>query len=344
MGIRLRKSINLGGGFRVNVSKSGIGYSWGVKGARVTKKANGNTRTTFSIPGTGISYVDETKRNRENENSDRRINPNTYEVDIDFESTEKVNVNAYQPAEYKDLLNSIRRVQNINLLSTILIFTILLAVTPIFLITGIAGIVLKVYVYVKLPIRLDYNFDEESKDSYDNLCKIWMSLNENSRFWQTVSASSLNERVSGGASRGIDRISSKAINRMPYFLKANVKPFGLQLRKQKLFFLPDKLLIISGRKVGALNYSDINMDLGTTNFVETDPVPKDANILYYTWLKVNKNGTPDRRFKNNHQVPVCQYGSVLIESGSSLHVELMCSNSDTIEKMEHFVNKVLKKE
>ncbi|EPR4572092.1 hypothetical protein ACU55E_001586 [Listeria monocytogenes] len=108
--------------------------------------------------------------------------------------------------------------------------------------------------------------------------------------------------------------------------------------------MPDKLLIISGRKVGALNYSDINMDLGTTNFVETDPVPKDANILYYTWLKVNKNGTPDRRFKNNHQVPVCQYGSVLIESGSSLHVELMCSNSDTIEKMEHFVNKVLKKE
>lgn len=66
--------------------------------------------------------------------------------------------------------------------------------------------------------------------------KIWMSLNENSRFWQTISASSLNERVSGGASRGIDRISSKAINRMPYFLKANVKPFGLQLRKQKLFF------------------------------------------------------------------------------------------------------------
>ena len=28
MGFRYRKSINLGGGFRVNISKSGIGYSW----------------------------------------------------------------------------------------------------------------------------------------------------------------------------------------------------------------------------------------------------------------------------------------------------------------------------
>ena len=37
MGFRYRKSINLGGGFRINLSKSGIGYSWGVRGYRVTK-------------------------------------------------------------------------------------------------------------------------------------------------------------------------------------------------------------------------------------------------------------------------------------------------------------------
>ena len=59
MGFRYRKSINLGKGFRVNISKSGIGYSYGVKGARITKTANGRTRQTLSIPGTGISYVSE---------------------------------------------------------------------------------------------------------------------------------------------------------------------------------------------------------------------------------------------------------------------------------------------
>ena len=59
MGLRFRKSFKLGP-IRINLSKSGIGYSYGVKGFRVTHKANGGVRTTASIPGTGISYVSET--------------------------------------------------------------------------------------------------------------------------------------------------------------------------------------------------------------------------------------------------------------------------------------------
>ena len=60
MGFRFRKSINLGHGVRVNLSKSGIGYSVGAPGLRVTKMAKGHIRTTASVPGTGISYVSET--------------------------------------------------------------------------------------------------------------------------------------------------------------------------------------------------------------------------------------------------------------------------------------------
>jgi len=56
MGFRFRKSVNFGP-FRVNFSKSGIGYSVGGKGFRATKKAGGGFRTTASIPGTGISYT-----------------------------------------------------------------------------------------------------------------------------------------------------------------------------------------------------------------------------------------------------------------------------------------------
>ena len=59
MGYRFRKSINLGGGFKINLSKSGIGYSWGIPGIRYTKLANGRERHTYSIPGTGISYVED---------------------------------------------------------------------------------------------------------------------------------------------------------------------------------------------------------------------------------------------------------------------------------------------
>lgn len=59
MGFRYRKSIRLGGGFRINISGSGVGYSWGVPGYRITKTANGKIRQTASIPGTGLSYSTE---------------------------------------------------------------------------------------------------------------------------------------------------------------------------------------------------------------------------------------------------------------------------------------------
>ena len=58
MGVRARKSFKAGPA-RVTFSKSGVSSSVGVKGVRVGKMANGKTRTTLSVPGTGISYVSE---------------------------------------------------------------------------------------------------------------------------------------------------------------------------------------------------------------------------------------------------------------------------------------------
>ena len=56
MGFQFRKTIKLGI-FNINLSKSGIGVSAGVKGFRVGGSPNGTRRTTLSIPGTGIRYV-----------------------------------------------------------------------------------------------------------------------------------------------------------------------------------------------------------------------------------------------------------------------------------------------
>lgn len=59
MGMKFRKSINLGGGTRLNLSKSGVGISTGVKGFRVSKNTSGRSRVTASLPGTGLSYTKE---------------------------------------------------------------------------------------------------------------------------------------------------------------------------------------------------------------------------------------------------------------------------------------------
>lgn len=56
MGFRFHKSLRIGKHTRLNLSKSGIGVSTGVKGFRVGVGPRG-VRTTASIPGTGISHT-----------------------------------------------------------------------------------------------------------------------------------------------------------------------------------------------------------------------------------------------------------------------------------------------
>lgn len=69
MGFRYRKSVKLGG-LRINFSKSGIGYSYGVKGLRYTKTAKGKDRVTASIPGTGLSWTTESSSKRKSKISE----------------------------------------------------------------------------------------------------------------------------------------------------------------------------------------------------------------------------------------------------------------------------------
>lgn len=88
MGIRFRKSIG-SGPFRVNLSKSGIGYSIGTKGFRHTKTANGRTRNTYSIPGTGISYVDEKSSKRSKKSKVNDFDDNNLNQDNNFNNDKK---------------------------------------------------------------------------------------------------------------------------------------------------------------------------------------------------------------------------------------------------------------
>ena len=56
MGLSYRKSFKIGP-VRVTASKSGVSYSAGVKGARITKRADGRVQRTMSAPGTGLRYT-----------------------------------------------------------------------------------------------------------------------------------------------------------------------------------------------------------------------------------------------------------------------------------------------
>lgn len=110
------------------------------------------------------------------------------------------------------------------------------------------------------------------------------------------------------------------------------------IKKETMIILPDRLLLVKGNEIGAVNYESIKYDVRVSNFVEDEEPPNDSELVRYTWKYVNKNGQPDKRFKDNRQLPVYRYGKIEISSAEGLNAVIMCSN---IRMAENFKKNVL---
>jgi len=78
--------------------------------------------------------------------------------------------------------------------------------------------------------------------------------------------------------------------------------------------LSTKLWSIQFQKsgVGAVEYKNLSLEVADTRFHEDGVVPRDATIVGNTWRFVNNNGTPDRRFKDNKEIPICRYSNLQV--------------------------------
>lgn len=330
MGLRFRKSINLGGGFRINLSKSGVGYSWGTKGYRVTKKASGGTRTTASIPGTGLSYVSDSKKHRSNA-SNHSTNPQPVSY----------NDNHYAPEEIKnqradtmvsegleEMLASANKALKAKARAKMCfwIFLILGCANPLFFVVSAVCFIYGIFIKKKGIIALDYTFEDDQAELVAERMKPLLNIAKSKKIWRIFESSKvINKKYEAGASSSIKRKECKASTKVPFPFKTNATAISFKSGKETLVFLPDKLFILQGNKVGALSYSDVKTSVHGQRFIESEAVPKDATIVDYTWQYVNKSGGPDKRFQNNRKIPICYYGEIEIQ-GAGVNTDIMFSN------------------
>ena len=329
MGVRYRKSVKLGLGFRVNISKSGIGYSWGVPGYRITKTASGRTRKTYSIPGTGLSYVEENSKKKSNNLRPSSNNYKANTIEDNYTNISIANVEELKPLEFSDLISALEKSLLYRRITTILCLGLLgfLTANLPLISFGIIGAVLKILLSYKGTPYIEYNLDAETSAEYSNTILAINNLQTCKKIWDITAETQVsNQKMNAGASRHIKRASFSITTGPLSFMKTNVDTASMILSKKKIIFLPDKIFIVQGIKVGIATYKDLNIHQGHTRFIESQSVPGDAEIVDHTWQYVNKNGSPDKRFKNNRRLPICKYGSLRIWNGSNLNIEIMCSD------------------
>ena len=119
-------------------------------------------------------------------------------------------------------------------------------------------------------------------------------------------------------------------------------PFGLHFENANggdIYIYPAFLAIVdSNKKFGLVDIRELDFSFHGQRFIESENVPKDAEVVDHTWAKVNKNGTPDKRFKGNYQIPICKYGEIELTSSTGLNEAYSISN---YVKSENFANSML---
>jgi hypothetical protein len=103
------------------------------------------------------------------------------------------------------------------------------------------------------------------------------------------------------------------------------------------------VLVYDRDGVGAVSYNQLFINVGDSQFIESDSVPPDAMIVGRTWKYVNKSGGPDRRFKDNNEIPICLYQNISFTSHSGLDELLQLSKIGHGEEFSLSISELSKK-
>jgi hypothetical protein len=181
---------------------------------------------------------------------------------------------------------------------------------------------------IRRTVRLDYELDEHSEAAYQRLVAAFMSLGKCRGLWRIPMESSVTDwKRNAGATSEVSRSDLALRLGRPSTVKSKITFPRCSFGRLDLFFAPDCVLVVGKNSVAALAYTDMTVTASVTRFIEHGRFPSDAMIVGQTWQYVSKRGGPDRRFKNNRQLPVCLYGQLDFTSGGGLNerIEMLAS-------------------
>lgn len=350
-----RKRIKIIPGVYLNFSRNGISTSIGFKGASVTLGKSGTYLNT-SVPGLGIYNRQKISlgNNKPQSMSDdfqylAELPENIFSANVqEITSNDMMGIKQAILAarqERKELENDIQKIKSA-------LFTSKIKLVASYLM--IFGLINKKVVkkikgninnqkealnglqkclencYVKIEIA----FDEEIKLRYDKIVNSFKQLSTSKKIWD-VTGAYLEDRIRtrSAASTVVQKKEVKfGITNLPE-IKTEYPALHFQnANGADLFFYPTFIVMYQDKENFALiGYNELDFHYSAIRFVEEGIIPKDSMIIDKTWKKVNKNGTPDRRFKGNYQIPIVRYGKISLTTKMGINEEYSFSNYEATE-------------
>jgi Protein of unknown function (DUF4236) len=314
MPVSLRRSVKAGP-FRFNLSPHGLGVSAGVKGFRVGLA--GPRGHYIRMGGGGVYYRKSFNRRpsraapaavpsrRPPTPSDPAAGPQ-----IDLLGTSVVELDDATESEMVADLNNASRPAPLAAVGRALLFLLI--------VTSPLAWWLQRRDRLRRTVVAMYDFDDESSAAhvFQSVIDAFRGIQGADRAWMSTSAQHLvttqQRKVHAGAAELVSRAALSRHVKGPKHLRSNIDTPSLEAGKRGVYLLPDQMLIRDGKAFAAFPYHEVEMALGLTTWIESGSVPADSERVGTTWQFANARGGPDRRYKNNRQLPEMQYAQVVL--------------------------------
>jgi hypothetical protein len=334
MAFYLRKSVKVGP-LRFNLSKSGIGVSAGVRGLRFGAGPRGN----YVHMGRHGVYYRATLPSGQGSPSPRpapapppppsadgmtEIHSGDIAAMVDSSSAELLaELNAKQKmlrgwpwvcaafvAAYIVVLNASPGPSAANSILTLAVFGA----------GAVATYAAHRFDTLRRTTVLLYNLDADASKHYQALHDAFDTLSKCGGRWHVDAQVAVGDsKYHGGAGTSARRSAINLRTGAPSLVKTNIDVPVIPAGKNMLYFFPERLLVFGPSAIGAVGYESLKTDITSTRFVESGSIPADAQVVGNTWRYVNKGGGPDKRFKDNRQLPIALYEEIRFSSASGLN-------------------------
>lgn len=353
MAWKFRRRVKIIPGVHLNFSKSGISTSIGVKGVGMTFGSSGTYLNT-SIPGLGI-YNREKLSNKPERPPLPPVLPryDTYQFDTpgsifsgdihnittqDMQGIKEAIILARQQRAtlHEDLL-AIQRVLQASKMKKTLSYLFLYGLVKKSIPQRLSKDITTQQEAIEQTkgqieasfVKLEADFDPYIKEKYDALVAAFTALCGSSKIWDVTSAR-YEDTVVSRSSAGTVIMRRKVEFGLKSISEFNSEVQGLYFQNANgadLYIYPSFVIMYASTgDFAIIGLEEIALECQHVRFTETEQVPPDAEIIDRTWAKVNINGTPDRRFKGNYQIPVARYGEIILQTNTGLNETYMLSD------------------
>jgi len=182
-----------------------------------------------------------------------------------------------------------------------------------------------------LAMDADFELSAESQEGYGALTRAFEKMKGSAKIWD-VSASCAIDRARARASHAHEVVRSEVALKVANLPEVDSEFEALHFQNGNgadLFLYPYFLAIPrNGGGFSLMDLREITVTAEHRVFVEEGEVPRDALIVGHSWERSNKDGSPDKRFAQNRQIPNCYYSELQLRSQSGLMEVYQFSNAD----------------